>query len=92
MLTRLSTRPTQLSSAVLKRTPWEPSFSSSAMVGAPMPMMVPSFGRTLKIWLTARKLPAPGMFFGTTFGLPGTCLPRCRLNSRPQTSLLPPGG
>ena len=92
MLTRESTRPIQLSSAVLKRTPCEPSFSSSAMVGAPMPMTVPSLGSTLKIWFTARKLPAPGMFFGTTLGLPGTCLPIWRASIRPQTSLLPPGG
>ena len=42
-------RPIQLSSAVLKRTPWVPSFSSSAIVGAPMPMMVPSLGIALKI-------------------------------------------
>jgi hypothetical protein len=76
----------------LKRTPLVPSFSSSAIVGAPMPMTVPSLGETLNMVFTARKLPAPGMFFGTTVGCPGRCLPRCRATSRPSTSLLPPGG
>src|SRR5215217_839554 len=92
MLIRESTRPIQLSSEVLKRTPCDPSFSSSAAVGAPMAMTVPSFGETLNTWLIARKLPAPGVFFGTTVGLPGMCLPTWRAISRPQTSLLPPGG
>ena len=48
--------------------------------------------RTLKTWFTARKLPAPGMFLGTTVGLPGMCLPMWRARIRPQVSLLPPGG
>ncbi len=85
-------RPIQLSSAVLKRTPWVPSFSSSGIVGAPMPTTVPSLGETLKIVFTARKLPAPGWFFGTIAGFPGMCLPRWRASSRPKVSLLPPGG
>ena len=92
MLTSESMRPIQFSSAVLKRTPWVPSFSSSAMVGAPMATTVPSLGETLNTVFTARKLPAPGMFFGTTLGLPGMCLPRWRASSRPKVSLLPPGG
>ena len=75
-LTSESSRPIQLSSAVLKRTPCVPSFSSSGMVGAPMPITVPSLGETLKIVFTARKLPAPGWFFGTSVGFPGMCLPR----------------
>ena len=57
-----------------------------------MPITVPSFGETVKIVFTARKLPAPGMFFGTTKGVPGMCLPRWRVTSRAQVSLLPPGG
>ena len=92
MLMSESVRPIQLSSAVLKRTPWVPSRSSSGMVGAPMPMTLPSLGETLNTVLTARKLPAPGMFFGMTLGLPGMCLPMCRATSRPSVSLLPPGG
>ena len=76
-------RPSQLSSAVLKRTPCVPSRSSSGMVGAPRPMTLPSFGAMLKTWLTATKLPAPGVFFGTTVGAPGTCLPKWRASSRP---------
>ena len=39
-------RPIQFSCAVLKRTPWVPSFSSSAMVGAQMAMEVPSLAAT----------------------------------------------
>ena len=92
MLMSESVRPIQLSSAVLKRTPWVPSRSSSGMVGAPMPMTLPSLGETLNTVLTARKLPAPGMFFGMMLGLPGMCLPMCRATSRPSVSLLPPGG
>ena len=46
MLISESMRPIQLSSAVLKRTPWVPSFSSSGAVGAPMPITEPSFGAT----------------------------------------------
>ena len=42
MLMSESVRPIQLSSAVLKRTPWVPSFSSSGAVGAPMPITEPS--------------------------------------------------
>ena len=76
MLMSESMRPIQLSSAVLKRTPWEPSFSSSGMVGAPMPITLPSLGEMLKTWFTARKLPAPGTFFGTILGFPGMCRPR----------------
>ena len=30
---------------------------------------------------TARKLPAPGWFFGTIAGFPGMCLPRWRASS-----------
>ena len=48
----------------MKRTPWEPSFSSSARVGAPRPMTVPSLGSVLCTRLTARKLPAPGHVAG----------------------------
>ena len=92
MLTSESRRPIQLSSAVLKRTPCVPSFSSSAIVGGPMAMTVPSLGETLKTVFTARKLPAPGWFFGTSVGFPGMCLPRWRATSRPKVSLLPPGG
>ncbi len=92
MLTSESTRPIQLNSAVLKRTPGVPNRSSSGAVGAAMPMTLPSFGETLNTVLAARKLPAPGMFLGTTVGLPGMCLPMWRASSRPQVSLLPPGG
>ena len=35
---------------------------------------------------TARKLPAPGWFFGTIAGFPGMCLPRWRASSRPKVS------
>ena len=41
-----STRPTQPSSAVLKRTLAVPSRSSSAIVGAPIASTVPSLGAT----------------------------------------------
>src|SRR5258708_34815309 len=75
MLIKESTRPVQLNSAVLKRTPDVPSFSSSARVGAPIAIAVPSLGYTLYIWLTARKLPAPGTFRGMTEGLPGMYFP-----------------
>ena len=47
MFTSESMRPIQLNSALLKRTPCAPTFSSSGAVGAPMPMTVPSFGATL---------------------------------------------
>ncbi len=47
MLISESTRPTQSNSAVLKRTPCEPSFSSSAAVGATMTSTVPSFAATV---------------------------------------------
>ena len=46
MLISESMRPIQLSSAVLNRTPWVPSFSSSGAVGAPMPITEPSLGAT----------------------------------------------
>ena len=82
MFTSESTRPIQFISAVLKRTPWVPSFSSSAEVGAPMPIDRPSFAAMLYMCASARKLPAPGMFFGTIDGLPGMCLPRWRATSR----------
>ena len=45
MLISESIRPIQLNSAVLKRTPWVPSFSSSGAVGAPMPITRAVLGR-----------------------------------------------
>src|SRR2546423_446466 len=35
-------------------------------------------------------LPPPGMFWGTTVGLPGRCLPMWRATTRPQRSYPPP--
>src|SRR5262249_38252147 len=41
-------------------------------VGWTKPGVVPSCGATLKMYSAARTLDAPGMFCGTTVGLPGT--------------------
>ncbi len=43
----------------------------SGMSRAKVAMAVPSLGAELAMKLTARRLPAPGMFCTTTLGLPG---------------------
>ena len=60
--------------------------SSSGPITAPgmmLAMTVPSLGAILAMKPAARALPAPGMFFGTMFGLPGMWRPRCRATMRP---------
>ena len=51
--------------------------------GMMLAMTVPSLGATLAMKPAARALPAPGMFFGTMFGLPGMWRPMCRATTRP---------
>ena len=75
-------RPIQWKPADLNFTADAPSASSSGSVGTSSPSTVPSFGATLKIWLAAIRLPAPGMLRGTTLGLPGMCLPMWRATMR----------
>src|SRR5262245_66430801 len=42
------------------------------------------------MWLTALKPPPPGMFWVTTVGRPGRCLPIWWATVRPQRSTAPP--
>jgi hypothetical protein len=60
--------------------------SSSGPITAPgmmLAMTVPSLGATLDRKPAAIALPAPGMFFGTMFGLPGMWRAMCRATARP---------
>ena len=60
--------------------------SSSGPITAPgmmLAMTVPSLGACIDRKPAARAEPAPGMFFGTMFGLPGMWRPMCRATIRP---------
>ena len=46
----------------------------------------PSRGAVLAIWLASRKLPPPGTFCTTIFGLPGICRPMWRATTRATRS------
>src|SRR6185312_14645500 len=56
--------------------PGRPRIGSNGVPRLIAPNTEPSFAAAPYSQLVRRRLPAPGMFCGSTVGLPGMCLPR----------------
>ena len=56
--------------------------ANTIAVDSGVPITVPSFAATLKMWLPAATPPPPGITCRMMLGLPGTCLRRCSMKVR----------